>query len=64
VPATVQARVFGVSSSATALGFGIGPLLGGETAAFAGVPAGIAAAAVLAWATALAMALWSWEPAR
>jgi MFS transporter, DHA1 family, multidrug resistance protein len=64
VPFSIQARVFGVSSSATALGFGIGPLLGGETAAFAGVQAGIAAAAILAWMTAVTLAAWAREPAR
>jgi MFS family permease len=64
VPISVQARVFGVSSSATALGFGIGPLLGGESAAFAGITAGIGAAAILAWVTAVSLALWSREPAR
>ncbi|HEX6488198.1 MAG TPA: MFS transporter [Candidatus Dormibacteraeota bacterium] len=37
-PAEVQARVFGISASATAIGFGLGPLLGGSVAALASVP--------------------------
>lgn len=47
-PSRVQASVFGVSSSATSLGFGIGPLTGGIIASAAGVGAGLAAAAAVA----------------
>jgi predicted MFS family arabinose efflux permease len=36
-PSAAQASVFGVSSSATSLGFGIGPLSGGLLASAAGV---------------------------
>ncbi len=63
VPHSVQARVFGASSSATALGFGIGPLVGGEAAALAGVPVAIGVAAVIAVLGAVTMALGR-EPAR
>lgn len=63
VPVSVQARVFGVSSSATALGFGLGPVVGGQAAAFAGVPSGIAVAAVFAVLTAATLAIWGREPA-
>ena len=64
VPPQVQARVFGISASATALGFGIGPLLGGEAAAVAGVRAGITVAAALAVLTGVTLAIWGREPAR
>jgi MFS transporter, DHA1 family, multidrug resistance protein len=47
-PGEVQASVFGLSSSATALGFGIGPLSGGIIASTAGVRPALGAAAVVA----------------
>jgi predicted MFS family arabinose efflux permease len=47
-PAIVQATVFGVGSSAIALGFGLGPLLGGVVASVAGIRAGLVVAAGLA----------------
>jgi DHA1 family multidrug resistance protein-like MFS transporter len=47
-PAIVQATVFGVGSSAIALGFGLGPLLGGVVASVAGIRAGLVVAAALA----------------
>ena len=47
-PAIVQATVFGVGSSAIALGFGLGPLLGGIVASAAGIRAGLVVAAALA----------------
>lgn len=37
-PTSVQARVFGISSSATAIGFALGPLTAGEMGSAAGVP--------------------------
>jgi DHA1 family multidrug resistance protein-like MFS transporter len=40
-PVGVQARIFGASASATAVGFGLGPLLGGGAAAALGVSAAI-----------------------
>jgi MFS family permease len=48
-PAIVQATVFGVGSSAIALGFGLGPLLGGIVASAAGIRAGLLVAAALAF---------------
>jgi DHA1 family multidrug resistance protein-like MFS transporter len=47
-PVIVQATVFGVGSSAIALGFGLGPLLGGIVASAAGIRAGLIVAAALA----------------
>ncbi len=47
-PSIVQATVFGVGSSAVALGFGLGPLLGGFVASAAGVQVGLAVAAAVA----------------
>src|SRR5207249_9887360 len=47
-PAIVQATVFGVGSSAIALGFGLGPLLGGIVASAAGIRAWVVVAAALA----------------
>ena len=47
-PAIVQATVFGVGSSAIALGFGLGPLLGGIVASVSGIRAGLIVAAALA----------------
>src|SRR3989442_11444478 len=48
-PSMVQATVFGVGSSAIALGFGLGPLLGGIVASAAGIRAGLVVAAGLAF---------------
>jgi MFS transporter, DHA1 family, multidrug resistance protein len=47
-PSQVQASVFGFSSSAVALGFGIGPLTGGLIASRAGLGAALMAAAAVA----------------
>ncbi len=47
-PSQVQASVFGFSSSAVALGFGIGPLTGGLIASRTGVGAALTAAAAVA----------------
>ena len=47
-PSIVQATVFGVGSSAVALGFGLGPLLGGVVASAAGVQFGLVVAAAVA----------------
>lgn len=63
VPVRIQARVFGVSSSATALGFGIGPLLGGQAAALSSVPVAIGVASAIAVLTAATGVLCR-EPAR
>jgi DHA1 family multidrug resistance protein-like MFS transporter len=47
-PSIVQATVFGVGSSAVALGFGLGPLIGGFVASAASVQIGLVVAAALA----------------
>jgi predicted MFS family arabinose efflux permease len=61
-PAVVQAAVFGVGSSAIALGFGLGPLLGGIVASAAGIRAGFAVAAALALALAALVGFRAREP--
>jgi MFS transporter, DHA1 family, multidrug resistance protein len=61
-PAIVQATVFGVGSSAIALGFGLGPLLGGIVASAAGVRAGLVVAAALALILAALVGLRAREP--
>ncbi|HEX6488793.1 MAG TPA: MFS transporter [Candidatus Dormibacteraeota bacterium] len=63
-PPGVQARVFGVGSSATALGFAFGPLLGGGLAGAFDVPAGITGAAVIAALLTGVLATAVREPAR
>jgi MFS family permease len=63
-PAVVQARVFGLAASATALGFGIGPVLGGAAAAETGLTVGLAIAAVLGVVVAVLLALRGREPVR
>jgi DHA1 family multidrug resistance protein-like MFS transporter len=62
VPVVIQATVFGVSSSAISIGFGLGPLLGGFVASAAGVRAGLLTAAVLALLMAVLLGFWSREP--
>jgi DHA1 family multidrug resistance protein-like MFS transporter len=63
-PAEVQGSVFGFSSSATAIGFGLGPLGGGLLASQAGVSAAIGACAVVAVILALVLTLKTREPRR
>ncbi|HEY8644173.1 MAG TPA: MFS transporter [Candidatus Dormibacteraeota bacterium] len=63
-PAVVQARVFGLAASATALGFGIGPVLGGTAAAETGLMVGLAIAAVLGVVVAVLLAVRGREPVR
>jgi MFS transporter, DHA1 family, multidrug resistance protein len=63
-PAEVQARVFGVSSSATALGFAVGPLGGGLLAARTGLATAIAACSVCAVLLAGVLGLKAREPRR
>jgi DHA1 family multidrug resistance protein-like MFS transporter len=63
-PAVVQARVFGLAASATALGFGIGPVLGGTAAAETGLTVGLAIAAVLGVVVAVLLAVRGREPVR
>jgi len=61
-PTEVAAAAFGVSSSAIAVGFGGGPLLGGLTASAAGVGAGLLLAGAIGLALAALLALGSREP--
>jgi MFS transporter, DHA1 family, multidrug resistance protein len=61
-PTEVAAGAFGVSSSAIAVGFGGGPLLGGLTASAAGVDAGFLLAGAIALALAVLLALATREP--
>ncbi len=61
-PTIVQATVFGFGSSAVALGFGLGPLLGGIVASVAGIRAGLIVAAVLALALAVLVGIRAREP--
>ena len=61
-PAIVQATVFGVGSSAIALGFGLGPLLGGIVASAAGIRTGLIVAAALAFSLAVLVGFRAREP--
>jgi MFS family permease len=61
-PAIVQATVFGVGSSAIALGFGLGPLIGGIVASAAGIRAGLLVAAALAFILAVLVGFRAREP--
>jgi DHA1 family multidrug resistance protein-like MFS transporter len=61
-PVQVQARVFGVSASAIAIGFGAGPLMAGGLAAFGSVPIALGVAAGFAVILAAVLALWAREP--
>jgi MFS family permease len=63
-PRIIQATIFGVGSSAIALGFGFGPLIGGFVASAAGVQAGLAVAGGIALALALLVGLMAREPQR
>jgi len=61
-PRSIQATIFGVGSSAIAVGFGLGPLMGGFVASAAGVQAGLAVAGGIALALALLVGLMAREP--
>jgi len=61
-PASVQATIFGVSSSAISLGFGFGPLIGGFVASAAGVRSGLVVAGAIALVLAVLVGLRSREP--
>jgi MFS family permease len=61
-PTIVQATVFGFGSSAVALGFGLGPLLGGVVASLAGIRAGLIVAAALAFVLAALVGFRAREP--
>ena len=61
-PPEAQSRVFGANASSVALGFCIGPLIGGGVAATAGVPAALLVIGVLALALAGLIAFGAREP--
>ena len=63
-PHEVQGTVFGISASATSLGFGIGPLMGGGVAAVIGVPTAIILAAASAAVLGALIAYRGREPAQ
>lgn len=63
-PAEVQARVFGLAASATAIGFALGPLGAGLLAARLGTALAIAACALCAVMLAALLATRAREPAR
>jgi DHA1 family multidrug resistance protein-like MFS transporter len=63
-PPEVQGRVFGLSASATALGFGLGPLLAGTIAGVLSISIGLFTMAAVALVLALVVGLASREPAR
>jgi DHA1 family multidrug resistance protein-like MFS transporter len=63
-PAEIQGRVFGLSASATALGFGLGPLLAGTIAGVLSVPVALFTMAGVALVLAAVVALAGREPAR
>jgi DHA1 family multidrug resistance protein-like MFS transporter len=61
-PPEAQSTVFGANASSVALGFSIGPLIGGGVAATAGVPAALIVIAVLALVLAALIAARAREP--
>lgn len=61
-PPEAQSTVFGANASSVALGFCIGPLIGGGVAATAGVPAALLVIAVLALALGALIAFGAREP--
>jgi len=63
-PPEAQSTVFGANASSVALGFSIGPAIGGGVAATAGVPAALIVIAGLAVALAALMAAGAREPTR
>jgi DHA1 family multidrug resistance protein-like MFS transporter len=63
-PTEVQGRVFGLSASATALGFGLGPLLAGTIAGVISISVGLYVMAGTALLLAALVSLMSREPAR
>jgi DHA1 family multidrug resistance protein-like MFS transporter len=63
-PAAVQARVFGVAASATAIGFAIGPFGGGVLAASLGIAPAISVCAGAAVVLAAVLVTRAREPAR
>jgi len=63
-PPEAQSTVFGANASSVALGFAIGPAVGGAVAATAGVPIALIVIAALAIGLAVLIALGAREPVR
>ncbi|HXJ49080.1 MAG TPA: MFS transporter, partial [Candidatus Acidoferrum sp.] len=63
-PPEAQSSVFGANASSVALGFSIGPAIGGGVAATAGVPAALMVVSVLALALAALLVFGAREPTR
>lgn len=63
-PRDIQARIFGIGASATALGFAFGPLLGGGIASTIDVPTALEAAALISVILAIVLVAAVREPAR
>ena len=63
-PSEVQGRVFGLSASATALGFGLGPLLAGTIAGVLSIPIGLFFMSGVALVLAVVVTAAAREPAR
>ena len=63
-PPEVQGRVFGISASATAIGFAVGPLGGGALAGLVSVPAALYAMAAISGILSGLMAISGREPKR
>jgi MFS family permease len=63
-PPEAQSTVFGANASSVALGFAIGPAIGGAVAATANVSAALIVVAVLALALAALIAIGAREPSR
>lgn len=63
-PPEAQSTIFGANASSVALGFAIGPLVGGGVAATAGVPTALIVVAGLALVLAALVAFGAREPAR
>jgi DHA1 family multidrug resistance protein-like MFS transporter len=63
-PSEAQSTIFGLNASSVALGFCIGPLIGGGVAATAGVPSALIVIAALALGLAALIAFGAREPSR
>ena len=63
-PVAVQGRIFGLSASATALGFALGPLLGGTMAGVVSVSAALFTTAGVALLLGLLLSAAAREPQR
>jgi len=63
-PSEAQSTVFGLNASSVALGFALGPIIGGTVAATSGVQASLFVVAVLAVLLAILIARGAREPVR